>query len=170
MAISMYQVSVPVFIRFLNNFNEVLKKGETFAEAKTIEPEVLINARLAPDMFPLVNQVQIACDLAKRCVERLTGAEVTSVEDNEKTFAEIYERINNTIAFLETIKPDQIDGKEEKIFTLELRSYSFDFKGIDYVLYFVLPNLYFHITTAYDILRHNGVELGKKDFIGKFPV
>ena len=170
MAISMYQVSVPVFIRFLNNFNEVLKKGEIFAEAKTIEPEVLINARLAPDMFSLVNQVQIACDLAKRCVERLTGAEVTSVEDNEKTFAEIYERINNTIAFLETIKPDQIDGKEEKIFTLELRGYSFDFKGIDYVLYFVLPNLYFHITTAYDILRHNGVELGKKDFIGKFPV
>ena len=170
MAISMYQASVPVFIRFLNNFNEVLKKGETFAEAKIIEPEVLINARLAPDMFSLVNQVQIACDLAKRCVERLTGAEVTSVEDNEKTFAEIYERINNTIAFLETIKPDQIDGKEEKIFTLELRGYSFDFKGIDYVLYFVLPNLYFHITTAYDILRHNGVELGKKDFIGKFPV
>ena len=170
MAISMYQVSVPVFIRFLNNFNEVLKKGETFAEAKTIEPEVLINARLAPDMFSLVNQVQIACDLAKRCVERLTGAEVTSVEDNEKTFAEIYERINNTIAFLETIKPDQIDGKEEKIFTLELRGYSFAFKGIDYVLFFELPNLYFHITTAYDILRHNGVELGKKDFIGKFPV
>ncbi len=170
MAISMYQASVPVFIRFLNNFNEVLKKGETFAEAKTIEPEVLINARLAPDMFSLVNQAQIACDLAKRCVERLTGVEVTSVEDNEKTFAELYVRINNTIAFLETIKPDQIDGKEEKIFTLELRGYSFDFKGIDYVLYFVLPNLYFHITTAYDILRHNGVELGKKDFIGKFPV
>ena len=170
MAISMYQASVPVFIRFLNNFNEVLKKGETFAEAKTIEPEVLINARLAPDMFSLVTQVQVACALAKRCGERLTGAEVPSVEDNEKTFAELYERINNTIAFLETIKPDQIDGKEEKIFTLELRGYSFDFKGIDYVLYFVLPNLYFHITTAYDILRHNGVELGKKDFIGKFPV
>jgi len=164
-AISMYQVSVSVFIRFLNNFNEVLKKGEAFAEAKAIEPEILINARLAPDMYSLVNQVQIACDLAKRFAERLTGAEVTSVEDNEKTFAELYERINNTIAFLETIKPDQIDGKEEKIFTLELRGYSFDFKGIDYV-----PNLYFHITTAYDILRHNGVELGKKDFIGKYPV
>ena len=111
MAISMYQASVPVFIRFLNNFNEVLKKGETFAEAKTIEPEVLINARLAPDMFSLVNQVQVACDLAKRCVERLTGAEVTSIEDNDKIFAAIYARINNTTALLETIRPDQIDGK-----------------------------------------------------------
>lgn len=170
MAISMYQVSVPVFIRFFNNLNEILKKGEAFAEAKAIEPEVLINARIAPDMFTLANQVQIACDLAKHCAERLTGAEVTSVKDSEKTFAELYDRINNTIAFLETIKPEQIDGTEEKVFTLEIRDYSFDFRGIDYVLYFILPNLYFHITTAYDIFRHNGVELGKKDFIGKYPV
>lgn len=169
MALSMYQISVPVFIRFLNNLTDILKKGQAFAESKAIEPEVLLNARLAPDMFSLVNQVQIACDLGKRCAERLAGIEVTSVEDNEKTFPELYERINNTIAFLESIKSDKVNGKEEEIFTLEIRGHSFDFTGIDYVLYFILPNLYFHITTAYDILRHNGVELGKKDFIGKYP-
>ena len=170
MTISLYQASVPVFIRFLDNLNDILKKGEAFAEAREIEPEVLINARLAPDMFPLVNQIQIACDLARRCAERLTGIEVTSVEDNEKTFSELYERINNTIAYLEAIQADQINGKEDEIFTLEIRGYSFDFTGKEYVMYFILPNLYFHITTAYDILRHNGVELGKKDFIGKYPV
>ncbi len=170
MAISMYQASVPVFIRFLNNLNGILKKGEAFAEAKKIDPEVLINSRLAPDMFPLSKQIQITCDLAKQCIERLSGKEVASVEDHERTFYEFHDRINNTIAFLESIKPEQIDGTDEKTITLELHGYTFDFHGMDYLQYFILPNFYFHVTTAYDILRHNGVEIDKPDFIGKYPV
>jgi uncharacterized protein len=170
MKISMYQITVPVFVRFLKNLSAILKKGEAFAKARKIDPEVLLNSRLAPDMFPLSRQIQIACDLAKRCVERLAGLDVVSVEDNEKTFAEFHDRINNTIAFLETIKPKQLDDTEGKMITLKLRDASHKFKGINMALYFSLPNVYFHVTTAYNILRHNGVGLGKKDFIGNLPV
>lgn len=170
MAISMYQLSVPVFTRSLKNLESILGKGEAFAESMKIDPGVLLNSRLAPDMFPLSKQVQISCDLGRRCVERLAGLDITSIEDNEETFAEFYERIAGTIAFLDSIKPEQLDGTEDKKVTLEIRGYSFDFTGLDLLLYFTLPNLYFHVTTAYDILRHNGVELGKKDFIGKYPV
>jgi len=170
MKISMYQITVPVFIRFLNNLNAILKKGEEFATAREIDPEVLLNSRLAPDMFPLSRQIQIACDLAKRCIERLAGLDVVSVEDNEKTLTEFHDRINNTIAFLETIKPQQLDDTEEKMITLKLRDASHEFKGMNMALYFSLPNVYFHVTTAYNILRHNGVGLGKKDFIGNLPV
>jgi hypothetical protein len=166
----MYQMTVPVFVRFLNNLNAILKTGEDFAKAREIDPEVLLNSRLAPDMFPLSRQIQIACDLAKRCVERLAGLDIVSVEDNEKTFAQFHERINHTIAFLETIEPEQLDNSEEKKITLKLRDASHEFKGINLALYFSLPNVYFHVTTAYNILRHNGVELGKKDFIGDLPV
>jgi hypothetical protein len=166
----MYQMTVPVFTRFLNNLNAILKKGEAFAQAREIDPEVLLNSRLAPDMFPLSRQIQIACDLARRCVERLAGLDIVSVEDNEKTFAEFHERINHTIAFLKTIEPEQLDNSEEKNITLKLRDASHEFKGINMALYFSLPNVYFHVTTAYNILRHNGVELGKKDFIGNLPV
>ena len=170
MKISMYQITVPVFIRFLKNLSAILKKGEEFAKAKGFEPEVLLNSRLAPDMFPLSRQIQIGCDLARRCVLRLAGLDIPAIEDNEKTFAEFYARIDSTIATLESIKPEQLDGTEEKMVTLKLRDATHELKGLDMVLYFSQPNVYFHVTTAYDILRHNGVELGKKDFIGQMPV
>ena len=170
MKISMYQITVPVFIRFLNNLNAILTKGEEFAKARDIKPEVLLNSRLAPDMFALSNQIQIACDLAKRCVERLAGLEVVSVEDNEKTFAEFHDRINNTIKFLESIRPEQLDNSEEKKITLKLRDATHEFTGLNLALFFSTPNVYFHVTTAYNILRHNGIQLGKKDFIGGLPV
>lgn len=170
MSISMYQISVPVFIRYLENLDRILKKGGAFAASREIEPEVLLNSRLAPDMYPLSKQIQITCDLGRRCIERLADMELVSIEDNEVSLPEFHDRINNTIAFLESIKPEQLEGTEEKIITLEIRGYSFDFRGVDLVLYFSLPNMYFHVTTAYDILRHNGVDLGKKDFIGSYPV
>jgi len=170
MAISMYQITVPVFTRFLQNLETVLKKGEAFAQEKGFEPEVLLNSRLAPGMFPLSRQIQLACDLARRGVLRLVGGEIPGVEDNEKTFAEFYARIKSTLAILESIKPEQVDGTGEKMITLKLRDATHELKGLDMVLYFTQPNVYFHITTAYDILRHNGVELGKKDFIGNLPV
>ena len=138
MKISMYQMTVPVFTRFLNNLNAILKKGEAFAQAREIDPEVLLNSRLAPDMFPLSRQIQIACDLARRCVERLAGLDIVSVEDNEKTFAEFHERINHTIAFLRTIDPEQLDNSEEKNITIKLRDASHEFKGINMALYFSL--------------------------------
>ena len=170
MKISMYQMTVPVFVRFLNNLKAILEKGEAFAKARDIEPEVLLTSRLAPDMFPLSRQIQIACDLAKRCVERLAGLEVVSVADNEKTFSEFHDRINNTIRFLESIKPEQLENSAEKMITIKLRDATHEFKGLDLALLFSTPNVYFHVTTAYNILRHNGVELGKKDFIGDLPV
>jgi hypothetical protein len=170
MAISMYRISVPVFIRFLENLERVLEKGEAFAKERGINPAVLIGSRLAPDMFPQSKQVEITCDLGRECIERLAGLESAGVDDIKKTFSGFHDRINDTIAFLKSIRPEQLEGTADKTFTLEIRGYRFDFNGVDLVLYFYHPNMYFHVTTAYDILRHNGVELGKKDFIGKYPV
>jgi hypothetical protein len=162
----MYQASIPVFIRQLNNLSAILKKGEEHALAKKIEPEVFINARLAPDMFPLSRQVQIASDGVKGCAARLAGVEVPSYPDTEKTFAELQARIAKTIEFVKAFSAKQIDGTEEKKITLKMRDREVSFLGQAYLLNFVLPNLYFHITTTYAILRHNGVDVGKKDFIG----
>jgi hypothetical protein len=162
----MYQASIPVFTRQLNNLSAILKKGEEHALAKKIEPEVFINARLAPDMFPLSRQVQIATDGVKGCAARLAGAEVPSYPDTEKTFAELQARITKTIEFVKSFSAKQIDGTEAKKITLKMRDREVEFLGQAYLLNFVLPNLYFHITTAYAILRHNGVDIGKKDFIG----
>ena len=134
--------------------------------ARKIEPEVFINARLAPDMFPLSRQIQIATDGAKGCAARLAGVEVPSYPDTEKTFPELQARIAKTIEFLKTFNAKMIDGSEERKVTLKLRGQETTFLGQPYLLNFVLPNLYFHITTAYAILRHNGVDIGKKDFIG----
>ncbi len=167
MALSMYQASVPVFIRMLNNLSGFLKKGEALAEAKKIEPEVLINSRLAPDMFPLSRQIQIASDMSRRCVARLAGVEAPKIEDNEKTFEELYKRIDTTIDYLKSFKPGQIDGTEEKPITLEVRGNTLHFQGMMFLLLYSLPNFYFHVTTAYNILRHNGVDIGKLDFLGK---
>ncbi len=166
MTISMYEVSIPVFIRMSKNLAAILAKGATYVEAKKIEPTVLINSRLYPDMFHLARQVQIASDAAKGCGARLAGQEPPKFEDNEATFPELLTRIDKTIAYLETLKPEQIDGSEQRTITLQIRNKTVTFLGMPYLLNFALPNFYFHVTTAYDILRHCGVEIGKQDFIG----
>ena len=166
MKMTMYQASLPIFVRMLHNLEAILAKGAAYAEAREIDPEVLVEARLYPDMFPLARQVQIATDVVKGCAARLAGQEPPKFEDNEASFPELAERLAKTIAFLETFKPEQIDGSEDKQITLHLRSRDLELDGYTYLTGFVTPNLYFHVTTAYDILRHNGVELGKADFIG----
>jgi hypothetical protein len=166
MTISMYQASVPVLLRQLNNLAAILKKAEAHADARKIDPSVFINARLAPDMFALARQVQIASDTAKGCAARLAGIEVPSYADTETTFAELQARIAKTVDFLKSIKPEQIDGSEERQVVLKMRSGDVTFRGQPYLLDFALPNLYFHFTTVYAILRHNGVEIGKMDYLG----
>ncbi len=166
MTISMYQASVPSLIRSLNNLAVILEKGAAHAEAKKIE-DVLIASRLYPDMLPLSKQVQIASDIARRGVARLAGLDAPAMADDETTFAELIDRIHNTIAYLNTLTPAQIDGSEEKEIVLPMGKESINFKGMPYLLSFVLPNVYFHVTTAYALLRHNGVEVGKMDFLGK---
>ena len=169
MQISMYQASVPVFIRMLTNLVAILEKAAAHAEARKIDPSVLVNARLFPDMFPLGRQVQIAADMAKAGPARLAGLQPPSFEDTEKTFPELIERVRKTLAFLETLKPEQIDGSEERSVTWPTRGTTRTLPGIQYLLNHVTPNVYFHITTTYNILRHNGVELGKQDFLGPIP-
>ena len=166
MTLSMYQASVPTFIHSLQNLSKILGKAIAYAEAKKIEPSVLVNARLAPDMFPLSRQVQIASDVVKGGAGRLAGVEVPSFPDTESTLEELQGRVQKTIAFLQSIKPEQVDGSEARDIALKVGGNDLRFKGQDYLLGFVIPNLYFHVTTTYAILRHNGVEIGKKDFLG----
>lgn len=168
MKISMYLASVPVLIRALNNLAGILEKAAAHAAAKKIDPAVLIDSRLFPDMFALGRQVQIASDNAKGCAARLAGVEPPTYEDNEATFPELIGRVDRTVAYLNTFQPEQIDGSEERTITLKLRGHAVTFQGLPYLLGFLLPNFFFHVTTAYNILRHSGVELGKPDFIGKF--
>jgi hypothetical protein len=167
MTISMYQASVPTIIRALNNLAAVLDKGQQHAEAKKIDPAVLIGSRLYPDMLPLSKQVQIASDISKGGTARLAQIDPPPFEDNESTFPQLIERARKTIAFLETLKPQQIDGSEDRTVTWQTRTATKSMQGMPYLLNHVLPNVFFHVTTAYDILRHNGVELGKQDFLGK---
>jgi hypothetical protein len=166
MALSMYESSIPVFIHGLTNLAAILTKAEAYAAAKKIDPAVLTGARLAPDMFPLTRQVQIASDIVKGGAARLAGVEIPSFADTETTFAELQARIAKTITFLKGIMAAQIDGSEERAITLKVGGKEMVFKGQAYLLYFVVPNLYFHITAAYAILRHNGVDVGKADFLG----
>lgn len=166
MNISMYQASVPPLIHTLNNLATILEKGAAHAETKKIDPSILINSRLYPDMFALGRQVQIASDIARKGAARLAGSEAPVMEDHETTFPELIARLQKTVAYLKTFKPDQIDGSEEKSIALPMRGETLHFKGLPYLLYFVLPNVYFHVTTTYDILRHCGVELGKLDYTG----
>jgi hypothetical protein len=166
MTISMYQASVPVFMRMLTNLNGILSKGAAHAQAKKIDESVLLNARLSPDMFPLTKQVHIATDFARGTAARLAGTEMPVYEDNEKTFAELMARVERTLEYLQTLKAAQIDGSEAREIVRPIRGEPKKFTGINYLLQFALPNFYFHLTTAYAILRHNGIELGKMDFIG----
>jgi hypothetical protein len=166
MKISMYQASAPRFVNMLTNLSAILDKAEAHAEARKIDPAVLANDRLFPDMFPMKRQVQIACDTAKGAVARLAGVEVPKHEDTEQTFPELKARIAKTIDFVKSIAPAQLEGTEDKKIHLKLGPREVDFTGMQYLLGHALPNFYFHVTTAYDILRHNGVELAKRDYIG----
>jgi uncharacterized protein len=167
MTISMYQASLPGLIRSLSNLAVILEKADAHTTAKKIDPTVLINSRLSPDMLPLSKQVQIASDIARRGAARLAGLEAPTIEDTETTFPELITRLQKTIDYLKQITPAQIDGSEEREITLPVGKETMKFAGMPYLLYFVLPNVYFHVTTAYGILRHSGVELGKADFLGK---
>ncbi len=166
MTLSMYQASIPVITRELGILSEILRKGEALAAAKKIDPGVLINARLAPDMLPLSKQIQIASDVTKGGAARLAGAEIPSYADTETTFAELQERIAKTIKFVSGFTAQQIDGSEGKAISLKVGGQEMQMTGQQYLLGFVIPNLFFHISIAYAILRHNGADLGKKDFLG----
>lgn len=167
MTISMYQASVPVFIRTLMNLSGILEKAATHAEARRIDPSVLIHSRLYPDMLPLHKQIQIASDHAKGCAARLAGSEPPKYEDNEKTFPELIERLRRTVRYLETIKADQVDGSEDRVINLPTHEGTLTLRGLPYLLNRALPNVFFHVTTAHCILRHCGVEIGKADYLGK---
>jgi uncharacterized protein len=167
MTISMYQASVPSLIRALNNLASILAKGAAHAETKKIDQTVFLNSRLSPDMLPLSKQVQIASDIARRGVARLAGLDAPKIEDNETTFAELIARLKQVSAYLAEFTPAQIDGTEAKSISLPVGKETMTFEGLPYLLYFILPNVYFHVTTAYAILRHNGVEIGKKDYLGQ---
>jgi hypothetical protein len=166
MTISMYTASTPRLANTLKNLSAILTKAEAHAAARKIDPAVLLGSRLYPDMFALTRQVQIACDTAKGAVARLAGLEVPKHEDTEQSFPELQLRIAKVVAFIESIGPQQLDGSEERKITLTLRGQETVFTGLQYLTGFVLPNFYFHAVTAYDILRHNGVEIGKRDFLG----
>lgn len=167
MSISMYQASIPVLARGLTNLRQILVKAEAHAQARKIDPAVFLNARLAPDMLALTRQVQMASDNAKGGAARLAGVPVPSYEDNESTFADLYARLDKTIAFVNGFTPEQIDGSGNRDVSLPLPGgRSLAFKGQGYLLGFLLPNFFFHVVTAYDILRMQGVELSKRDYLG----
>lgn len=166
MQISMHETLVPTSDRMLGNLSTFLDKAAAFAEAKKIDAAILLNARLAPDMFPLTRQVQIACDMAKGAAARLSGVEVPKYEDNEATIPELKARIAKTLAFIDGTDAAKYAGSEDREIVLQMRTGERRFKGLNYLRDFVLPNVYFHVTTAYLILRHNGVDLGKNDFVG----
>jgi hypothetical protein len=166
MTISMYQASVPPFVRALNNLAAILEKGAAHAQARKIDEAVLLGSRLFPDMLPLTKQVQLASDSAKSGAGRLAGAEFPAFEDKEATFQELVQRIRKTVTYLESLRPEQIDGSEDKTVSWQTRSSTKSMQGLPYLMYHVLPNVHFHVTTAYAILRHNGIEIGKKDFLG----
>jgi hypothetical protein len=162
---------VPLFHQLLGALGAVLRKGEAFAEARKIDPVVLLHARLAPDMFPLSRQVQIASDTAKAAAGRLGGVEVPRWADDESTFAHLQDRIGKTLRFVDSVPASQIDQGEDREISIPAgRDGTLRMKGRDYAIHWVIPHFVFHVATTYDILRHNGVELGKRDFIGEIPL
>lgn len=166
MKISMYEASVPCLVRTLGNLSIILDRAQTYADAKKIDPTVLAGARLYPDMLPMARQVMIATDTAKGAAARLAGIEVPKYDDTEQTIAELKARVAKTVDFLKTVTAAQVDGSEDREIVLKLGGTEARFTGLSYLVEFVLPNFYFHVTTAYAILRHNGVEIGKKDYLG----
>ena len=168
---SLSNASIPVFEVGLNTLAALLDKTEAYAEAKRVDPTVLLNARLFPDMFAFSRQVQSACDQAKNGGARLAGIDPPRYEDNEKTLAELKARIAKTIAFVKALDANKIDESPDREITFPLGpTNKGHMKGADYLNYFVMPNFHFHLTTAYNILRHSGVEIGKRDFIGNIPM
>lgn len=166
MTISMYQASVPRFVNILSNLSSILDKAQAYVEVKKIDPSVLPNYRIAPDMLPLSAQVQIACDSAKGLVTRLSGVAAPVFDDNEKTLIELKERIAKTIAFIQSVPSESIDGTEEKEIVIKRGEKETHYKGMQFMLGHAVPNFYFHVSMTYAILRHNGVEIGKRDYLG----
>jgi hypothetical protein len=167
MTISMYQASVPRLINGLTNLSQLLEKAQAHAELKKIDPTVYANLRIFPDMFPLSRQVQIACDVSKGLAARLAGVDIPAHEDTEKDLKDLQLRIAKTIAFLETLKASQIDGTEDKDIVIKRGDKETHYKGMQYLMGHGLPNLYFHMTTTYSMLRASGIEVGKSDYLGK---
>ncbi|MGH7159740.1 MAG: DUF1993 domain-containing protein [Acetobacteraceae bacterium] len=170
MTISMHQALVPPFVRMLDSLSALLAKGAAFAAERKIEPAVLLQARLAPDMFPLLRQVQVATDQAKGGAARLAGAEVPVWPDTEASFPELEARVRRAVDYLKGFRANQIDGSEARAIVFKAGGHELQFKGQDYLFGFVYPNFFFHLTAAYAILRHNGVALGKRDFLGELPL
>ena len=166
MNISMYEASVPVFVRYLGNLRAILEKAAAHAETRKIDPGVLVGSRLFPDMLPLARQIQLASDAAKSGPSRLVGAEPPRFEDIESSFPELLERIDKTVAHLKTYQASQFEGAEERPISVKTARGPLELKGLPYLVHVVVPNFLFHVTTAYGILRHNGVELGKADYLG----
>ena len=166
MTISLYAASVPSFQVSLKALKGILQKADAHAVAAKVDASVYLQARLYPNMFPLVRQVQITCDFAKGCAARLAGIEMPKFDDNEATFADLQARIDKTLEFLGSVQPGQIDGQEGRDIEIKAGTRTLNFKGQAYLTGFVLPNFYFHATAAYAILRHSGVEIGKGDFLG----
>lgn len=166
MSYSIHQASVPVFTRALGNLSTILTKAEAYAEARKIDPATLFGARLALDMLPLSGQIRIACDTAKRGVSRLANVEPPAHPDTETSFAEFQARIASTIAYLESLTPAQIEGAEARTITMQLPGRELNFDGASFLGGFSLPNFFFHVSAAYMILRHYGLEIGKMDFLG----
>jgi hypothetical protein len=166
MAVSMYEISVPVFVRRLGGLAGCLKKTQALYAEKKYDESTLLGYRFYPDMFNFARQVQAASDHAKNCTALLAGVEAPKYEDNEKSLGDLVARVEKTVTWLNTIKPEQINGSEGKSVTVKMRDREMNYKGLDLLLNRSLPNFYFHATTAYDIMRHNGVEIGKRDFMG----
>jgi uncharacterized protein len=165
--ISLQNTAAPIFNQMLGGLTLCLDKAATHCETKKIDPNAILTARLYPDMFNLIRQVQIACDSAKGAMARLAGIDVPKHEDTEMTFADLKKRIAVTLEFVNSVPADKLTGAEDREITLPLRSGPLTFNGLAYLNHFALPNFYFHVTTAYDILRHNGVEIGKGNYLGK---
>ena len=166
MIISMYQASVPRFVNILGNLSNILDKAQAHVDAKKLDAATLTTYRLFPDMLPMTTQVQIACDAAKGVVARLAGVDIPVYEDNEKTLPELKARIAKTVAFIKTVTPAQIDGTEDKEIVIKRGDKETRYSGMQFLLGHALPNFYFHVTTTYNILRHNGIEIGKRDYLG----
>ncbi|MCB4769937.1 DUF1993 domain-containing protein [Ancylobacter sp. Lp-2] len=166
MSVSIYDASIPVFLRAFDNFSAILDKGETFAQVKGVDPRTLVEARLAPDMLSLAGQVQRASDTAKFCAARLTATESPGFDDNEASFADLQARIAKTVSYLKGVDASAFDGSEQRQIVLKRRQGEVTLDGRGYLLTFALPNFFFHVTTGYDILRQAGVPVGKSDFLG----